>query len=75
MQNQVISFKYLAKRDMHFEIHRNDPVMALITTTPQLGRFLMEVVRRGPSAAGGPPHPPTLATLQHSASVAVKYRH
>jgi quercetin dioxygenase-like cupin family protein len=49
------------------------PVVQLITTTSQLGRFFQEIAR--PLTPGAPPRPPTPDELQHLARVAARYKH
>jgi hypothetical protein len=49
----------------------NEPVVAIITTTAQLGRFFQETGRR----LTGAPQPVTPADLAHFATMAARYGH
>jgi Cupin domain len=51
----------------------NASAVAIIVTTPRLGRFFLEV--GNPVAAGAFPKPPSPADVQHFAEAAARYRH
>ncbi len=50
-----------------------EPVVQLITTTPKLGRFFLEIGK--PISFGMPPKAPTPDELQRFATVAAGYRY
>ena len=68
------SFIHIPSGTKHaFRNTSSEPVVQLIMTTPQLGRFFQEIGR--PVIPGVPPLPPTPEELEHFRRLAAHYHH